>query len=891
MVQASRKSRRAFKFALALAMLLVALWLALPRLLGVAAERYLVNAGIFPGVSALRVDIASIDAKHGALREFAATYTTPGGDVVHFELHDVDIDYSLSARKASALRAKRGEIEVTRATAGGPGPWPTISWPQLPLESIRIDAMRLVLKPDAAAKREIVLAGSVQASASPERLQLEFRPATEPSSVLQFQATPQESAKLIALTAKWLPDGVAYPETQVEAGLQVASAPTEQPVKLHIKAPLASLARLAQSFGVALPDLAPKGYLQVEAEADLGRMSGSIETLAGDAELAGVAGTLPPLFSPLGQNTIATLAGNLHFAWQPSTTELVLQPGFHWQLNGEYEDKTKAEPQLKGEIAKAFALRRTAERVVSEGAFPLQLHSRALGQWQATLTALSAHLADANSTTDFDSAEAQFQIDGERGEWTQDALKLAAVNMKGKLDLHWSRQNGVRGNFALQAEPGRITWAGKSPIALLPSTWSLRGEATTGNKDTRLSTLTLKGEASSPALTIQPATGAALKTGAIRITLAPFQALQPLARSKANDVELKISARKLRYDNWPSVDLDTRLRLTAKSMRADGAFSDQAGAILQFDASQNTAESCGEARLSSTQALHEVDRRLQPRPAALLPLSLAAGRLDAQFALTWCAAAEQETSVNGHGTLKILDATLGWEKARIDALQTTLRIDSLQPPAGKLQVTAARGELATGTALSDLKLDLTLSEKQLDVQAFDLSLLGGQLHSEPVSLPWPLTEHTLPLEVRHLDLAQLLALLKVEGLSGSGQLNGRLPLTWQAGSVEIDNGLLESTGAGTLKYAPTIALPDNPGLLALRDFRYDQLRTHLQYAAGGAYRAQIRLEGHNPDFYNGYPIRFSLNVNGQLPNVFRAAAFSGDFNRHILEQLQSGNLQ
>ena len=117
MVQASRKSRRAFKFALALAMLLVALWLALPRLLGVAAERYLVNTGIFPGVSALRVDIASIDPKHGALREFAATYTTPGGDVVHFELHDVDIDYSLSARKASALRATIATFAPRRTSA------------------------------------------------------------------------------------------------------------------------------------------------------------------------------------------------------------------------------------------------------------------------------------------------------------------------------------------------------------------------------------------------------------------------------------------------------------------------------------------------------------------------------------------------------------------------------------------------------------------------------------------------------------------------------------------------------------------------------------------------------------------------------------------------------
>ena len=62
-------------------------------------------------------------------------------------------------------------------------------------------------------------------------------------------------------------------------------------------------------------------------------------------------------------------------------------------------------------------------------------------------------------------------------------------------------------------------------------------------------------------------------------------------------------------------------------------------------------------------------------------------------------------------------------------------------------------------------------------------------------------------------------------------------------------------------------------------------------ADGGAYRTQARLDGNNPDLYEGYPIRFGLNVNGALPGLFRSALFSGDFNRHILEQLQSGKLE
>ena len=149
----------------------------------------------------------------------------------------------------------------------------------------------------------------------------------------------------------------------------------------------------------------------------------------------------------------------------------------------------------------------------------------------------------------------------------------------------------------------------------------------------------------------------------------------------------------------------------------------------------------------------------------------------------------------------------------------------------------------------------------------------------------------MPLEIRHIDLGQLLALPTIQGLSGSGPLDGLLPLTYRDGSMEILDGQLSSVGAGVIKYAPGLAISDNPGLQALRNFHFQQLGAHVWYSADGDYRTQAKLEGNNPDFYNGYPIRFGLNIHGKLPGLFRSALFSGDFNRHILEQLQSGKLE
>lgn len=874
-----RRSRLLLRIAVALAVVLAAVWLALPRLLGFAAERWLA----IPGVAALRVDIGAIDARHASLHELAAIYTTPGGDRLRVALHGVDIDYALSARKVTALRAKKAELELTRAESGKAGPWPQLIRPQIPLESVQIDELQLRLKSGSApsAAPEFAITGVFLASANAEHLQAEFHPAKTPA-VLRLDVSEPADEKNLQVLAQWLPTGSGKAEG-IQARLQIASTPSDQPVKLHVDTPLASLAQLAQIAGIALPELAPKGRLRVSADAELGDLSGALRKLSGDAELFGLSATLAPPSSPLGAKTALALAGKLHFAWQAGAGEIVLQPGFQWQANAD----DKAAPQLAGKLAQAFTLRRHDEQLISEGAFPLQVRAPALGEWRARLVTLQARVASSG----LEQADAQIEFDGQRGEWRRDALKLATLKATGKLDLQWSPSDGLRSRFDLQAEPGRVSWMGETPITLLPSSWSLRGTANAGKTSDPMSALVIQGEAKSPQLTIQPATGAPLKTGAIRIALTPFL---PFARGKSGGagIDLQLAALALHYDNWPSADLDTRLRLAGDQLRANGSLHDPAGAILSFEATHKIAEGCGEATLSSTQALSQLDRRVQPRPPMLQPLSLSAGQLDARFALDWCVGGQRKAAaIDAHGTLELRDATVMWDKARVDALQTTLRVDSLQVPRGRLQITAARGELATGTALSDLKLDLALKEKQLDIRSLDLALLGGRIFSEPTSLPWPLTEQTLPLEIRHLDLARLLAMLKVQGLSGSGQLDGRLPLTWQRGSVEIDNGLLESTLAGTLKYDPTTALPDNPGLQALRDFRYDQLRTHLWYAADGSYRTQIRLEGHNPDFYSGYPIRFSLGVNGQLPGVFRAAAFSGDFNRHILEQLQAGKLQ
>lgn len=145
------------------------------------------------------------------------------------------------------------------------------------------------------------------------------------------------------------------------------------------------------------------------------------------------------------------------------------------------------------------------------------------------------------------------------------------------------------------------------------------------------------------------------------------------------------------------------------------------------------------------------------------------------------------------------------------------------------------------------------------------------------------------LKVREIQLAQLLLMLDQDGLKGDGELSGTIPVRIMREEVEIKNGHLSNNTKGTLSYnfgdKPPQEL-NNLALQALQDFRYDALDLKLDYESTGDYTIQARLEGRNPQLYDGYPIAFNINLNGSLPGLLKASLITGDFHSEILKQIQ-----
>jgi hypothetical protein len=165
-------------------------------------------------------------------------------------------------------------------------------------------------------------------------------------------------------------------------------------------------------------------------------------------------------------------------------------------------------------------------------------------------------------------------------------------------------------------------------------------------------------------------------------------------------------------------------------------------------------------------------------------------------------------------------------------------------------------------------------EGLLRVDAFDLRVAGGDARAErPFHLDPDDTR--VAFAVSELDLARLLAEIAVDGLTGEGRLQGRLPFEWNGETARLQDGLLEATGPGVLSYRASSSVASIPaagndlGVLieVLEDFRYDVLRIEASGDLLGTVQLVLHTEGHNPAFQEGRPIDFTLNLEAPFKDL------------------------
>ncbi len=500
---------------------------------------------------------------------------------------------------------------------------------------------------------------------------------------------------------------------------------------------------------------------------------------------------------------------------------------------------------------------------------------------QLPLTEIEAEI---NQLLDPDSiiASAAFKL-----EWRQESsfvytgadLKLQAntiiLTTQGKIQLADSSLNATE-PLAFEAQLGDL----QASIFTDNETTTLSAEKTLIKAQVSLSTeqLSTTGKATLRNAEIQPMGLFAANTELQWTELKP-QASSGQLRTRTTGFSAQIE-----NESWAGFDFDIDYQLVNSSrIKGNGKLILDAGTDIpiSFSGNPETAnwdveikESKIQAnQLSKILALAKIDT-----PAGL---KLHQGQLIMRGSLQLTDGIATELNISGKDIgLSFLKttATGGDFSAKLD-YSGALRVN------GKLVVKTVN--LAAGLDLTEFGADIVLREDgEINFHQLAARLFSGQLKTERLQVIDANTINST-MVFTGLNLQQLLAFADFDGLTGSGKLDINLPIISEAAGAVVKNGTFESTEPGFLSYFQAGVPSSNIGLQALENFQYKSLSGTIEYRADGGYSVVIKLQGSNPDLYNGYPIAFSLNIAGVLPELFNALFISGNFEEAILKQVKS----
>jgi hypothetical protein len=262
---------------------------------------------------------------------------------------------------------------------------------------------------------------------------------------------------------------------------------------------------------------------------------------------------------------------------------------------------------------------------------------------------------------------------------------------------------------------------------------------------------------------------------------------------------------------------------------------------------------------------------------------ISAGKIQGLMKLHW----QSDSKSSGTAQLKASNLTLIAGAMQVEAANIELECADLTLPAMILSADAQKLKFGKAITADNLTIKAHYLEKILTLDQAKLSMFSGLMEILPG--PLDLDQHTIPVTVRlkDVDLSQLLSSLQYPDISGTGTLNGELPLRLTADTVELQDGLLSGISPGVIRYLGPVADNESLAFSALRNLAYHNLQARVNYLSNGDYRLGLRLEGSNPEVLSGYPLTFSLNISGHLPELLRRGIATGDFERIIMEEAKT----
>ena len=224
------------------------------------------------------------------------------------------------------------------------------------------------------------------------------------------------------------------------------------------------------------------------------------------------------------------------------------------------------------------------------------------------------------------------------------------------------------------------------------------------------------------------------------------------------------------------------------------------------------------------------------------------------------------------------------EKLRIPA--TPLHINNIQSVVG-----------LTDTALLFSTTPFHQSSlPTLSITKLRTDLLGGRISLSDTVIDPSATSHEVTLNVHGLDLNEILRLEQQETLQGTGKLDGILPLSIAGKDVTVKQGAIQGRAPGgilqfTVDEETASAWSESQPQLdlivkSLENYHYSKLEVGVDYAKNGILQLATTLEGKNPNFRNGVPIHFNLNIEENIPALIQSLSLVQGLEENIENMME-----
>lgn len=274
--------------------------------------------------------------------------------------------------------------------------------------------------------------------------------------------------------------------------------------------------------------------------------------------------------------------------------------------------------------------------------------------------------------------------------------------------------------------------------------------------------------------------------------------------------------------------------------------------------------------------LNFAPNKLQPEAlsSALASLEEVTGVVSASAQIKWSI-----QGIRSSGAIvEVKNLSLTHEAGKINDLNVALNLNNLLPLSSLPQQTIKIRSIDAGIPLENLLVSYQIESTDLPhivLEKAQFSVMDGLVSLTPAVIDPSAARSNLLVHVDNIDLATFFELIQVEGLTGTGHLDGHIPIKLEGEQITISDSLLTARAPGILRFKSDKAsqlLADageemNLLLQAIQDFHYTELSLSLDKSAKQDLIAKLSLLGKNPNVKAGQVFRLNIKLESNIDKL------------------------